>query len=364
MTTSAVIPAVSVLMVVRDEPSPRLQRAVDAVARQVGVGPVELLIAAPGDEHARISALRPSGAIETMLVVENPDGSRSAGLNAALAAARASVVARVDARSRLTSDYLTRCLGRLEADPSVGVVGAIQRPDAGGDGVVARGVARALRNPYFMGGARYRRPGTGGPADTAYLGAFRRAELQDMGGFDERLAANEDFELCARYRARGAVVWVEHSLEVTYEARATLRDLWRQYRSLGAGKADYWRHHGSRPNGRQTAALVAPVAVIGALGLATRRPAAAVAATAAGIVGLAVVDHVIAPRERDPRVRAVSLGAAITLTGAWVSGVLGGVTRGLGARPCVESGGDTSRDQPRQSTSSGRAGAPGMSSMR
>jgi hypothetical protein len=239
-----------------------------------------------------------------------------------LAAATAPVVARVDARSRPPTDYLARCVARLRECPDLGVVGAIQRPVAADDRLVARGVGRALGNPWLLGGAAYRRPGFGGRADTAYLGAYRRDELRGLGGFDERLAANEDFELAQRYRARGAGVWVEPGLEVAYEARSTLSALWQQYHRFGRAKAVYWRLTGRRPGLRQGIALAAPVVASSAvLAVAWRRPRLAVGLLAAGAGVIAAVDHLVAPREPDPRVRATALLGYATIVGAWVGGV-------------------------------------------
>ena len=248
------LPRVSVLVVTRDEPPDRLGRALAAVRAQDYRGPLEVLVAAPPGERPV-----PDGLDLDRLdveLVDNPGGQRSAGLNRALARARGPVVVRVDARSVPPADYVTRCVARLAADPTVGVVGAVQRPTATAAAVASRGIARALRNPYVLGGARYRRPGAGGPADTAYLGAFRADELRRLGGYDERLAVNEDFDLCARYRAAGWQVWVEANLAVGYEPRPSHGQLWRQYETFGAAKARYWRVTGARPNGRQLGALI------------------------------------------------------------------------------------------------------------
>jgi cellulose synthase/poly-beta-1,6-N-acetylglucosamine synthase-like glycosyltransferase len=331
MTSVDARPRASVLMVVCGEPLDRVRRAVDAVARQEGAGTIELVIAAPHAEHRDLASVHAHGAVGDLRLVDSPGGSRSGGLNAALGAARGSVVARVDARSVPPPDYVARCVARLERDPDVGVVGAIQRPHAGGDGVIARGIARALRNPYFLGSATYRRRDGAGPADTAYLGAFRRDQLARLGGFDEGLAANEDFELCSRYRGRGAVVWVEQGLEVPYEARTTFAGLWRQYQHFGDAKVAYWRRSGSMPNRRQAAVLLAGGAALAVAAVAVRRPAVAAVAAAGAAVTLAVVDHVVEPDERDARVRVAAAGAAVTLGAAWCCGVLRGAARWLRA---------------------------------
>jgi cellulose synthase/poly-beta-1,6-N-acetylglucosamine synthase-like glycosyltransferase len=317
---------VSVLIVTRGEPPARLARAFAAVRAQDYDGPVEVLVAAPAEEHPMVAALD-AGDVDVRLVA-NPGGARSAGLNRALAQARGVVVARVDARSVPPPDYLRACVARLQADPAVGVVGARQRPVAGQGSATAEGIARALRNPVLLGGARYRRPGASGPADTAYLGAFRTDELRALGGYDERLEANEDFDLCARYRAAGWWVWVEAGLTVDYEPRVSHAQLWRQYERFGEAKVTYWRVTGGRPNGRQAIALaVAAAGTLGAAGLA-RRPRRAAAVGFGALAGIAVLDHLVAPDERTLRVRAAAVSASVTFLAAWCVGV----ARGLGTR--------------------------------
>lgn len=320
-------PRVSVLVVVRAEPRARLGRLLGSLAQQQGVT-LEVLIAAPPEDHAPLAGLDASGAVSSIRLVPNPGGARSAGLNRALAQARGDVVARADARSTPPPDYVARAVARLATDPDVGVVGGVQRPVCAGGDPEARGIARALRNPWLLGGATYRRPGGGGPADTAYLGVFRTAELRALGGWEERLAANEDFELCARYRAAGAAVWVEPGLEVPYEPRASQADLWRQYRAFGEAKAQYWRHAGTGPNRRQTAALVGLAGALGGGALACRSPRRGVALGVGAVVALGALDHLVEPTERDVRVRIAAYRAYATFLTAWLAGVVHGVAAG------------------------------------
>ena len=199
----------SVIGTVRGEPADRMNRMLDRVAAQQAAGPVEVLLAVPPEERAVVDALRPSGAVERIIAVENAGGARSAGLNRAAEQATAPILHRVDARSLLAPDHLMRCDARLRFDSRVGVVGGRQRPVSVADGTWAHGMARALANPLALGAPAYRRPGPGGPTDTVYLGAFWRTELLELGGYDERLEANEDFDLCQRFRATGKVVWLE-----------------------------------------------------------------------------------------------------------------------------------------------------------
>ena len=298
MSTSE--PTVTVVCVARGEPADRLARAAASVAAQSYRGEIELVVAAPiSDRHALPTGVR---------WVDNPGGGRSAGLNAAVALAKGDVVCRVDARSQLPTDYVRRCVDRLQQDASVAVVGGIQRPAAVSGDRVARGIARALRNRWVLGGADYRCPGRCGRTDTVYLGAFRRHDLDAVGGWDETLEANEDFELCQRFRATGATVWLE-DVEVDYEPRARLGELAKQYVAFGRSKVRYWRRTGNRPNRRQWVALLgAPVGV--------------------ALAPLAIVlDHIADPHERDLEVRAVASFAYLLIVGGWLYGVVAELLR-------------------------------------
>ena len=310
--------SVSIVLTLRSEPQERVDGVLAAVAAQ-GVGS-EIVVALGADDRARLRL--PAD----VLVVDNPGGRRSPGLNAAVRAASGEVVCRVDARSRPGSDYARRTAERLAVDSNIGVVGGVQQPVAAGPGAVPQGIARALGNPWALGGARYRRGG-GGPVDTVYLGTYRRPELLELGGFNEDLDANEDFELCQRYRAAGLAVWLEDGLIVPYEVRATYTDVWKQYRAFGASKVAYWRTTGSGPNTRQALALGAGgvATMAGVAGL--RRPGRLLGLAVGGLAALAALDHVGGPDDADLAVRAASVLAYGPIVGGWVAGVARAVLR-------------------------------------
>ncbi len=231
----------------------------------------------------------------------------------------------------MPANYVTTCARLLGLDDAVGVVGGVQRPIAVEASVSARGVARALRNPWLLGGAAYRRRGLTGAVDTVYLGAFRRTELTGLGGYDTRLDANEDFDLCARYRDAGFVVWLDGDLVVEYEPRRSLSEVFRQYRSFGAAKVHFWRSTGRRPNRRQQIAL-GTAALGGALAVgATRRPRLAGAFSVGGLLALVALDQLADPAEPELAVRAASCSASVAIVAGWLTGI-GWETCRLGPR--------------------------------
>jgi succinoglycan biosynthesis protein ExoA len=270
------------------------------------------------------------------VVVTNPLGSTPTSLNAGLAAAQGSIICRVDARSLIPPDYVSRCVAVLER-PEVVVVGGAQVASARpGAPVVARGIARALRNPYVTGLARYRRQRGSGPADTVYLGAFRRADLAAVAGWDERFATNQDFELNQRLSEHG-VVWFEDGLDVRYRPRPTLAALWHQHRRFGRWKAAGWSEAGVRLQPRQLLLVAGPplAAVVG-MGVLRRAPLAAGAVAA---LGLLAVDRTSGPADHVTE-RAVTMAAAGVIAAGWWSGVLEQLVRRLrGERLLTTAGG-------------------------
>ncbi len=70
---------------------------------------------------------------------------------------------------------------------------------------------------------------------------FRRALVDRVGGFDERLAAGEDVELSARCIQAGAQLVYLDDAVVSYRYRDTVRGLWQQARSYGRARAELLR---------------------------------------------------------------------------------------------------------------------------
>lgn len=220
-------------------------------------------------------------------VLPNREATTPSNLNVGLRYATGEIVVRVDARTRIEPHYVRECATVLTERPDVAVVGGAQRALARDGSWRATGIARALNNRYSMGGSAYRRATTSGPSDTVYLGAFRRAELLEVRGWDERMLSNQDFDLNRRMSERGTV-WFDATLQSGYIPRASFGDLWKQYVRFGRAKVIYWRTTGDRPQPRQRALLALPVVGVLVLALAGVRgralPLAAVGA--AGLLGL------------------------------------------------------------------------------
>ena len=60
--------------------------------------------------------------------------------------------------------------------------------------------------------------------------------MLEIGGYDESLHTNEDYELNTRIRNAGGKLWLDPNIKVQYYARPTLRQLAAQYWRYG-----YWK---------------------------------------------------------------------------------------------------------------------------
>ena len=188
-------PTVTLFGVMFHEPRDRLEHLKDSLRHQDFQGTLEIVLAAPAMDHPDLHAVFGSWTRGPVRVLENPSGSRTVGLNAGLDAARGDYAVRVDARSFLSPDHVRLGVERLAGTPAIGVVGGHQAASIDSRApIAARGIARALQNRWLLGNAPYRDRAASGSVDTVYLGAFRTAEASAI-RYDERLDANEDFDL-------------------------------------------------------------------------------------------------------------------------------------------------------------------------
>ncbi|HEU4674624.1 MAG TPA: hypothetical protein VFS29_01435, partial [Motilibacteraceae bacterium] len=162
-----------------------------------------------------------------------------------------------------------------------------------------------------------------GPADTVYLGVFRRSMLEELGGYDESFVRAQDWELNYRIRSHGGLVWFSPELQVSYRPRRSLSALARQYFHYGRWRRVVMRRH----RGSWTPRYLAPpvtlvvVATGTAVGATVWRPALlAPAGYAAGVVAGAAWSA--RGRQLPPRSLAVLPVVLATMHFSWAAGFL------------------------------------------
>ncbi len=332
-------PAVSFVMPVLNEED-FLESAVRTILAQEYPGEKEIVLAlGPSSDTSTAIAERLAAEDPRVQLVANPERDIPAGLNHAIAASRHPVIVRVDAHSELTPDYTSRGIAALREHAAAGVanVGGIMR--AAGRGDVQRAIARAYNSPFGLGGGAYHGDGTPGPAESAYLGIFRREAVDAVGGYDPGILRGEDWELNLRIRRAGFTVWFDPALEVTYWPRASFTDLARQFFATGTwravlvrryGRANPWRFFapGALVVGLAVSIITLLILVVGALPWASGWPIL-LAPLALYLLGIAFAAFRI-PEQRGVRDRWLTVRTLVTMHLSWGTGFLRGIVFGGG----------------------------------
>ncbi len=233
--------------------------AVDRVLEQAYPGELEVVLAiGPSRDRTAEIAAGIEATHPTVRVVANPAGRTPHALNVAIAAAQHDVIVRVDGHGELTPNYIVRAVEILTETGAVNVGGVM---DAQGETAFESAVAWAYTSRLGLGGSKFHlAESPAGPAETVFLGVFRREALRAVGGFDETMHRAQDWELNHRLIAAGGLIWFSPELRVTYRPRPSLRALVGQFYSTGQ-----WRREVVRrlPDTASTRYLAAPVATAG-----------------------------------------------------------------------------------------------------
>jgi succinoglycan biosynthesis protein ExoA len=241
---------ISVILPVLNEEK-YLEDSVNSILSQNFIGAIEVILAVgPSQDQTMKIAQSIQSRDSRVVVVENPSGKTAAGLNLAIAAARYSIIVRVDGHSQIPKDYCETAFQILEQTGAVNVGGIMA---AEGVSLFERAVARAMRSPLGVGASRFHTGGGAGESDTVYLGCFRKEALLAIGGFDERFTRAQDWELNFRLRQSGGVVYFDPRLKVTYRPRSTVKALAKQYFEYGRWRRVVSRRHQGSINYRYLA---------------------------------------------------------------------------------------------------------------
>jgi glycosyltransferase involved in cell wall biosynthesis len=252
------LPSVTVVATVLNEER-HLRAAVEHVLAQDYEGPLDVVVALGPSRDRTDEIAAELAADRRVRTVRNPSGRTPAGLNAAIAASAGEVVVRVDGHAMLPPDYVRLAVADL-LETGADNVGGIMAAE--GVTPFERAVACAMTSRFGVGNAPFHTGGEAGPADTVYLGVFRRAALERVGGYDESFQRAQDWELNFRLHSTGGQVWFDPRLRVAYRPRPDLTALARQYFHYGRWRRVVARQHSGSINLRYLAAPTAVLAIV------------------------------------------------------------------------------------------------------
>lgn len=251
---------------------------------------LQIVVVDGGSTDDTVGVIRRAMAADDRVeLLHSPRRNIPTSLNLALARARGPWLVRVDAHSIVDPTYVRRSVARLAEDSWGGVGG---RKDGVGHTAAGRAIAVAMASRFGVGNSTYHHGTQVQEVDHIPFGAYPVELARDLGGWDETLSANEDFEFDYRLRRSGRRLLFDPQIVISWHCRQSIRDLFAQYRRYGRGKVDVAVVH---PESMSIRHFVPPafVAYVVLGGLAWRRHPGRVLALAAPYLlalGAATVD--------------------------------------------------------------------------
>lgn len=269
-----------------------IEQAVRSVQRQTYQN-LQIIVVDGDSEDRTVAILNSMAASDPRIeILSNPARIIPRSLNLALAAAKGRWLVRVDAHAKVPDDYVARIVDHFASGDWGGVGG---RKDGVGEGPVGQAIAAAMGSRFGVGNSSYHFATEPEEAEHIPFGAYPVALTRELGGWDERLRVNQDFEFDYRVRLAGRKLLLDPSLVIEWESRQSISALYSQYFRYGRGKAKVAGLHPSSVRARHlmAPALVAALAVAALSG--RRRPALATLLAAPYVAGVAVATVKTAP---------------------------------------------------------------------
>lgn len=209
-------------------------RCLNGILRQKGVEEFEILVIDGRSTDRTVDIVRSFPEFGTTIrLVENPRRLQVYAWNIGWRAARGEYIAFIGAHSAYDPYYLRACLDAMERTGAT-AVGPVQTAE--GSSNLGKAVAWCMSSPFGVGNARFRFTNKEEEVESVFSMFLKRETLERLGGYDERVAFDEDDEFNYRLRSAGGRIFVSPALRVRYFVRDTLRGLSKQMMCYG-----YWR---------------------------------------------------------------------------------------------------------------------------
>jgi len=234
------MPYVSVVIPCRNEEK-SIAKVLDALAEQYHHERYEIIVADGLSTDSTPNIVSEFAVNHPMIkvhLIKNTAVNIPSGLNSAIKMAKGDIIVRIDGHSIPSPNYIKRCVDILISS-SAQVVGAPIQIVPGSEKLVAKGIAQAISNPFGVGNARYRLKSTkkGRYVDTVPFGVFWKSLWERLGGFNETLLINEDYDFFYRARKEGMRIYLDDKAYSIYIARSDIIKFISQYFQYGLWKA-------------------------------------------------------------------------------------------------------------------------------
>jgi GT2 family glycosyltransferase len=192
-------------------------------------------------------------------LVDNPQRTIPSALNHGWNQAAGDLIVRVDGHAIVSDNYVERVRDHLASGQWQGV-GGRKVPESGT--TTGKVVAAASGSRWGVGNSRYHYAEAPEEAEHVPFGAYPRAVIASLGGWDEALLVNQDFEFDHRLRGTGGRILFDPSISSRWACSSSLRDLSHQYRRYGSGKARVGYKHPDSLRLRHVAPALLPITLV------------------------------------------------------------------------------------------------------
>ncbi len=249
-------PEVSMIMPVHNEAA-SLDATLASVCAQATDASTEVIVI---DDHSTDSSRsiieRWVAQDERVRLLSSPRRGIPQTLNHGLEAARGRYLVRVDGHSIVPPDYVQGLLDHVRSGACEGAGG---HKRAVGQGPFGRAVAAAHGSRFGIGDSKYHYTQRQELVDHIPFGAYITKRARAIGGWDEELSTNEDYDFDFRYQRAGGRLLFDPAIVVDWRVRGTPASLAHQYYAYGRGKFRALARHPSSLHPRW---LVPPTLVV------------------------------------------------------------------------------------------------------
>ena len=257
----AIFPQTTVVVPTLNEAA-HIQLTLERILSAAPAWLVEIIVADGGSSDGTSEIVLDIGAKDTRVkLINNPSRIQSAGINAAVREAdpKSEVIVRMDAHSGYEHSFVYDVVSELVRRRADSVVVRLRTV---GKSCFAKGVAAVSNSLAGTGGSRHRMGDTSGYVEHGHHAAINRLLFEQLGGYDESFAANEDAELDHRISISGGKIWLAANIVIDYYPRSSPVSLGKQYFRYGSGRAQNFLKHRSGLRLRQMLPLVLVVYLI------------------------------------------------------------------------------------------------------
>ena len=196
-------------------------------------------------------------------ILNNIKRTTSSGLNLAVRESSGTYIIRIDAHSTIDENYVVDIINGLEEN-KVDVVGPAIEYYTDGASEIAKSIVAVLNHPLGNGGTPSRNKiNIPKLVKHTVMSCYKKTVWDSVGGYDEALLSNEDFEFDFRAHEAGFIILSLPSPKYFPKTRSSVKEFARQRFRYGFWKFKVYVKHPSSLHSRQLVPILAFFSILG-----------------------------------------------------------------------------------------------------